>query len=66
MQQSHGGKEMFAVYKCEICGMVFDEPYIREYKDPRPDGFWERFKQVLCPSCFLPYFHEIEEFEDGE
>lgn len=50
------------MYKCEICGVVFAEPYIREYSDPRPDGFWEHFKQVLCPVCFEPYFKELEEW----
>lgn len=52
------------MYKCEICGMIFDEPHIREYSEPRPDGFREHFKQVLCPACFEPYFKEINREDD--
>lgn len=52
------------MYKCEICGLIFDEPYIREESDWRPDCFKERFKTVLCPSCFEPYFNEIPSEEN--
>lgn len=50
------------MYICEICGTRFDEPLIREWKEPRPDGFREKFRQVLCPVCGEPHFHE----EDGD
>lgn len=52
-------------FRCEICGLIFDEPYIRMYSESRPDCFRERFKQVLCPACFEPYFNELED-DDGE
>lgn len=51
-------------FKCEICGLVFDEPYIKKYSDIQPDCFRERFKQVLCPVCFEPYFNELEDDDD--
>lgn len=54
------------MYKCEICGLVFDEPYIDEYSEPRPDGFRERFRIVSCPACFEPYFREIESEESED
>lgn len=55
------------MFKCEICGLIFDEPYINEYSEPRPDGFRERFKLVLCPACFEPYFNEwtADEHDEG-
>lgn len=49
------------MYKCEICGLLFDDPMVREGYEPRPDCFYERFKEVLCPSCGQPYFNEVEE-----
>ncbi len=52
------------MYQCDDCGFVFDFPFIKEWSDPRPDCFRERFKQVLCPHCNSPYFTEFEEFED--
>lgn len=52
------------MYRCEICGAVFDRPLINEYYEPRPDCFYERFKQVLCPTCGQAYFNEIKENED--
>ena len=39
------------MYRCEICGAVFDRPLVNEYYEPRPDCFYERFKQLLCPVC---------------
>lgn len=44
--------------------MIFDEPYINEYREPRPDGFREVFKAVLCPACFEPYFNELTDDDD--
>lgn len=49
------------MYRCEICGAVFDRPLINEYYEPRPDCFYERFKQMLCPICGQAYFDEIKE-----
>ena len=49
------------MFKCDICGAVFDRPRIHEGYDPMPDCNYERFKQVLCPVCGQPYFNEIEE-----
>lgn len=55
------------MFRCEICGLVFDRPTIKEWSEPRPDCFRERFKQVLCPSCGLPHFNEVtEEDEHGD
>lgn len=58
------------MYRCETCGLVFDQPFIREGTNLMPDCFRERFKQVLCPGCCEPYFEEIttnaeEDEEDG-
>lgn len=52
------------MYRCEICGLVFDRPTVKEWSEPRPDCFRERFKEVLCPGCGYPYFNELEENED--
>lgn len=49
------------MYRCEICGAEFDEPYVRVGNEHMPDCWMERWKQVLCPVCFEPYFNEIEE-----
>lgn len=54
------------MYRCEICGLVFDQPTIKEWSEPRPDCFRERFKEVLCPGCGQPYFNELEESEDAD
>ena len=51
------------MYICEICGARFDEPVIRTWKDPMPDGYFERNRSESCPICGNPYFHE-EENED--
>lgn len=52
------------MFRCEVCGLVFDRPFVKEYSEPRPDCFRERFKEVLCPGCGQPYFNELEEGED--
>lgn len=52
------------MYRCEICGLVFDQPTVKERSELRPDCFRERFKEVLCPGCGQPYFNELEESED--
>ena len=52
------------MFRCEVCGLVFDQPFVKEHSEPRPDCFRERFKEVLCPICGQPYFNELEESED--
>ena len=56
------------MYKCEMCGVEFDRPLTKTGYEPRPDCFYERFKEeVLCPVCGQPYFNEIEEdYDDRE
>lgn len=54
------------MFRCDICGLVFDQPTIKEWSDHRPDCFRERFKHVLCPGCGYPYFNELEESEDAD
>ena len=49
------------MYKCKICGSTFEEPYINQGYEPMPDGFHEKYKQVLCPYCGSPYFNEMED-----
>lgn len=49
------------MYRCEICGLVFDQPTIKEWSDHRPDCFRERFIEVSCPYCGGPYFNELED-----
>lgn len=51
-------------YKCEICDSVFDYPLVQEYYEPQPDGYWEHFKNVLCPICNTPYFKEFDEEQE--
>ena len=55
-----------AMFRCEVCGLVFDRPFVKEYSEPRPDCFRERFKEVSCPYCGGPYFNELEESEDAD
>ena len=54
------------MFRCEVCGLVFDRPFVKEYSETRqgPGCFRERFKEVLCPGCGQPYFNEEEESED--
>ena len=54
------------MYRCDMCGVVFDRPLVQEGSDPRLDCFRERFKLVLCPYCGGPYFNELEESEDAD
>ena len=54
------------MFRCEVCGLVFDRPFVKEYSEPRPDCFRERFKEVLCPGCGQPHFNEEEESEDAD
>ena len=56
------------MFRCEVCGLVFDQPFVKEYSEPRPGPgcFRERFKEVLCPGCGQPYFNEEEESEDAD
>ena len=48
------------MYKCEMCGAVFDEPLIKEGYEPMPDFFYEPFGEPLCPICGQPYFKEMD------
>ena len=51
------------MYKCEMCGVEFDYPLIKEGYEPMPDCFYERFRTVpLCPYCGSPYINEFEEY----
>ena len=52
--------------RCEVCGLVFGRPTVKEWSEPRPDCFRERFKEVLCPICGQSYFNELEESEDAD
>lgn len=49
------------MYKCEDCKAEFEYPLIIVGRNPMPDGFSERFKEVLCPYCGSPYFNEMED-----
>lgn len=49
------------MFRCEMCGAVFDLPLVLNHLDPRPDCFMERFREVQCPYCNGPYFNEFEE-----
>lgn len=56
-------------YKCECCGGIFDEPFIRRYKESRE--FWgmtcyEEFIEETCPYCDSDDFREYDEEEDEE
>ena len=53
-----------AMFRCEVCGLVFDRPFVKECSEPRPDCFRERFKEVSCPYCGGPYFNEVEESKE--
>lgn len=48
------------MYICDICGAQFDEPVIRTWKEPMPDGYFERNRSESCPICGNPYFHKGE------
>ena len=54
------------MFRCEVCGLVFDRPFVEECSEPHPDCFRERFKEFLCPGCGQPYFNELEESEDAD
>ena len=56
------------MFRCEVCGLVFDRPFVKEHSEPRPGPgcFRERLKEVLCPRCGQPYFNELEESEDAD
>lgn len=49
------------MYKCEDCKAEFEYPLIIAGRNPMPDGFSERFKEVLCPYCGSPYFNKMED-----
>lgn len=49
------------MYKCEICETIFDEPFIKEWKeDMDGEGHFYHFKQVVCPICFSAHFSELD------
>ena len=54
------GEREKAMYRCELCGREFEAPLVRETTEERPDGFYERFCEVLCPWCGGAYWHEEE------
>ena len=54
------------MFRCEICGLVFDRPTVKEWSEPRPDCFRERFKEVSCPYCGGPHFNELEDESDDD
>lgn len=53
------------MFRCEICALVFDQPTVKQWSEPRPDCFRERFKKVSCPYCGGPYFNEMEDESDA-
>lgn len=53
-------------WRCEDCGETFPEPLVKDWWDPRPEGAWERERQVLCPWCGSPYIEEHDEYEQEE
>ena len=62
--RSCGPMRIAAMYLCKTCDVPFAEPLVIKYSEPRPDCFYERFKQLLCPVCGQGYFDEIKEDED--
>ena len=54
------------MYRCEICGLIFARPLVTERTEPRPDGFRERFREVLCPVSMAPHINKVEDEEDGK
>lgn len=55
------------MYRCDLCAAEFVRPAVRRWSEGRPDGFRERFCQIVCPSCGAEeqYFEEVTE-DDGE
>lgn len=51
------------MYVCESCGTIFDEPYIRRWKESHGDGMIEDWAEEVCPACFSDGFEEIEDAE---
>lgn len=51
-------------YLCEICGTVFEEPFVQDRRDIL-GGFPFRDKVSLCPICATPYYHKVEECTCG-
>lgn len=57
------------MFKCRCCGKVFEEPYIRKYKEERE--FWgmpcyEEFVEETCPYCGDYDFREYDEDEEED
>ena len=48
------------MYKCSICGTIFDEPISHKYIEnlDGENGIETRLEE-LCPICGAPYFDEI-------
>ena len=61
MNETPPARRRIGVYKCEDCKAEFEYPLIIDGRNPMPDGFSERFKEVLCPYCGSPYFNEMED-----
>lgn len=49
------------MFHCEICDADFEAPLILDGSDPRPDCFFEQFREVGCPYCGSQYFNEVDE-----
>ena len=47
------------MYKCRMCGIAFDFPFVQYYNDQTVDCK-ATFRDVLCPICFKPYIDEAE------
>lgn len=54
------------MYKCNICGLEFDEPTMKRSVEPMPDGFFEERAEEVCPSCGMAYFDEMEDPENDD
>ena len=54
------------MFYCPICGLRFDEPVIKRYLEPMPDGFCEQRAEEVCPGCGEAYFDEESEDEEEE
>lgn len=52
------GGALPSMYICEICGARFDEPVIRTWKEPMPDGYFERNRSESCPHLREPVFSQ--------
>lgn len=47
------------MWKCDECGEEFDEPIVREYYEPMPDGYHEKHVICYCPMCNSEFVSEV-------